>query len=594
MASPWRDDFPRDKNPISFFLFVSKPHARSAWLAIACVVVAAVLQASIPYLYKIITEGVIALSEGSSMPVVWGVIAYGVVSLTSHFLWRGSGFAGSYWATGTRATARDTLFSYLSRHSYQYFSNRFAGSLLSKIKQAADACRDLASSFLWDMLSFVVTVVVSFCIVFSTSALAGSVLLALFAILVPFNWYLARKRLPLSIAAQEAETALNGVTVDSITNIFSVHEYAKRDFEVERLRSFTLRRRALGLKNWQFGEWMLTWNGVFVHIFMVALMLLSVYLVVLGSAEPGDIVLFLATAWLLEHYFIHLSQQFQTVSEMWGQLSESLADILEPHGIKDDPKAPALALEKGGIEFDRVSFDYQGTKVFDDLTFSIRAGERVGVIGRSGAGKSTLAKLILRHYDLSGGRILVDGTDIASVTRESLRNAIAVVPQEPALFHRSIRDNIAYGRPGASQADVYKAAEQAQAHEFVESLPEGYESLVGERGVKLSGGQRQRVAIARAILKDSPILLLDEATSALDSESEVLVQKALLNLMEGRTVIAIAHRLSTLRAMDRLLVFEAGKIVEDGTHEELLRKNGLYAGLWNHQAGGFISDDLTG
>ncbi len=591
MRSVWREDFLTSKDPMRFFLFVSRPHWRSATIAIFCVVAAATLQASIPYLYKVITEGVMLLTTGTYGPVIWGISAYIAISLASHFLWRGSGFAGSFWATGARATARDTLYGYLSRHSYQYFSNRFAGSLLSKIKQAADGARDTISSFLWDILSFVVTLVVSFGIVFATSPLAAGILFALFVLLVPLNYFLAKKRVVLSSAAQNAETVLNGATVDSISNIFSVHEYAKRGFETERLRTLTLRRRTLGLKNWHYGEWMLTINGLFVYLFMGVLLLLSVYLVTTGALEAGDVVLFLATVWLLEHHFIHLSQQFQQVSETWGQITESLNDIIVPHGVLELPAASALAISESSLEFDRVSFDYEGTHVFRNLSFSIRAGERVGVIGRSGAGKSTLAKLILRHYDISGGRILVDGTDIATVTKESLRSSIAVVPQEPALFHRTIRENIAYARPDATEAEVHRAATLAQAHDFILKLPDGYESLVGERGVKLSGGQRQRIAIARALLKAAPILLLDEATSALDSESEVLVQKALLNLMEGRTVIAIAHRLSTLRAMDRLVIFDKGEIVEDGTHEELLLKGGLYADLWNHQAGGFLTDD---
>ncbi len=404
-------------------------------------------------------------------------------------------------------------------------------------------------------------------------------------------FYVPKKRIPLSSAAQEAETALNGATVDSITNIASVHEYAKRDFEVERLRALTLRRRELGMKNWFFGEWLLTWNGVFVHIFMAVLMLISVYLAVKGMIAPGDVVLFLATVWLIEGYVVNLSQQFNSFSETWGQITESLADILTPHEVTNATQAKELVVRDGSLSFENVSFAYNERQVFSNLSFSLKRGERVGVVGRSGAGKTTLSKLLLRHYDLQGGVIRVDDTDIAGVTKDSLRSAIAVVPQEPALFHRTIAENIAYSKPEATEEEIRRAAALAQAHEFIMDIPEGYGALVGERGVKLSGGQRQRIAIARALLKDSKILLLDEATSALDSESEALVQKALLNLMEGRTVIAIAHRLSTLRAMDRLLVFEQGQIIEDGTHDELMKKDGVYTALWNHQAGGFLGDD---
>jgi ATP-binding cassette, subfamily B, bacterial len=242
------------------------------------------------------------------------------------------------------------------------------------------------------------------------------------------------------------------------------------------------------------------------------------------------------------------------------------------------------------IDWNQVTFKFDGKFVFSDFNLNIPAGQRLGLVGHSGAGKSTFVSLLLRQHDLDAGSILIAGQDISDVTQDSLRQAIAVVPQEPALFHRSVRDNIAYGNPAATEEQIISAAKQAQAHDFIMDLPSGYDTLVGERGVKLSGGQKQRVAIARAMLKDSPILILDEATSALDSESEVAIQKALETLMQGRTVIAIAHRLSTLRKMDRVVVMEDGKIIEDGTHEKLTKSGGVYERLWQHQAGGFLLD----
>lgn len=591
MKSIWRPKMPQTTNPLRFFFFVSRPHARAAFFACLCVISASILGSIGVYLYKVITDAGLAFASGGSyLPLAYAVGAYFGVSLLSHFFWRGSGFIGMLWASGARATARDTLVSYLTNHSYSYFSNRFAGSLLSKVKQGADGVRDLVEGVLWQLLSFVVSLIAAFILVFSTNIVIGFILLGLLVVIVPFNWYLAKKRIPISIAAQDAETELNGATVDSISNITSVHEYANRSYELDRLKKYILKRRLLGLTNWRFGEWMLFWNGIIINLFMAGMVFTAIYLAVVGSLTPGDIILVLAMAWLLEERFIFLGSQFNHFSEVWGQLSESLKDIVVEQEVLDAPEAKPITLLHSGLAFEDVSFKYEGTTVFEHLSLTIPEGQRVGLIGRSGAGKTTLVKLILRHYDLAGGRITVGGTDISGVTKESLRAHIAVVPQEPALFHRSIHDNIAYARPEATREEVIEAAKLAQAHDFIEEVPGGYEALVGERGVKLSGGQRQRIAIARALLKDAPILLLDEATSALDSESEVLVQKALLQLMEGRTVIAIAHRLSTLRAMDRLIVFDAGKIVEDGTHDELLARGGVYADLWNHQAGGFLEE----
>jgi|CXWL01.1.fsa_nt_gi ATP-binding cassette subfamily B protein len=267
MRSIWRDDVPRTTNPLSFFIFVSKPHLRMVLLSTSFVVLAAALTSFIPYVYKLVTEGTVLLASGVYQPLVAAVGLYFFISTTSHLLWRASGFSGMMWATGMRATARSALFSHLSHHSYQYFSNRFAGSLLSKLKQAGDGSKEMVNMFLWDFLSFFITLITSFIIVFTTSIWAGLILFAFLCVIVPFNYILSKKRIPISIAAQNAETVLNGATVDAIANMVSVHEYVARDAENERLKSLNLRRRALGLKNWQFSEWLLLWNGLFVNIF---------------------------------------------------------------------------------------------------------------------------------------------------------------------------------------------------------------------------------------------------------------------------------------------------------------------------------------
>jgi ABC-type multidrug transport system fused ATPase/permease subunit len=293
----------------------------------------------------------------------------------------------------------------------------------------------------------------------------------------------------------------------------------------------------------------------------------------------------------LEQRMFFLGQNLTQAVSWHGQVSEGLEELLLPHEIRDRPGASPLVVSRGAIAFRALSFSHRDARVFGgDFDLEVAGGEKVGLVGHSGAGKSTLVSLLLRQYDLAGGEIAIDGQAVAEVTLESLRRAIALVPQTTSLFHRSIRENIRYGRLGASDAEVEEAARLAEADGFVRGLPRGYDTMVGERGVKLSGGQRQRIAIARALLRNAPILLLDEATSALDSESEAAIQRALVGLMRDKTVIAIAHRLSTLRAMDRLVVLEQGRIVEDGSHEELVRRGGVYASLWNSQVSGFIPD----
>ena len=294
---------------------------------------------------------------------------------------------------------------------------------------------------------------------------------------------------------------------------------------------------------------------------------------------------FTGMAWYLSFGIIHLS-------ESYGYLNDSLRTLIKPHSVANKEDAKQLVVENGEIRFDDVCFDYgeeaEGRPVFKDLNVTIPAGQRVGLIGPSGAGKSSFVNLIQRFFDVDRGGILIDEQDVRDVTQRSLRHNIAIIPQDTALFHRTIMENIRYGRLDASDEEVILAAERAHAIEFINDLPQGFETMVGERGVKLSGGQRQRIAIARAILKDAPILILDEATSALDSESEKLLQASLAELMEGKTVIAVAHRLSTINTMDRLLVMDKGKIVEDGTHNELLALKGVYAKLWAMQSGGFL------
>lgn len=588
----WRSDFPKSTSPLHFFLYASLPHWKFAIPAIIAVAIAATMYSTIPYAFKLIVNAAAQLPEASAYnDLLKASIIYLALLSIAQLIWRVSGFCGSYWGLGGRATAAHVLTMYVTLHSRAYFSDRFAGSLASKIRHAGQGVRDLVEIFLWQFLEFFVSIVASFVLAFFASPIFAWIFLGWVIIIGTFNYYFARKRIPLSMANQRMETALNGATVDLLSNISAMQEYARRAFEVERIKGAIDRRRVSGLINWHYGEWVLLANVVIQVVFGATMIVVALHLAQKGAISAGDIVLILAIIFRIESALLMLGSQLNRFGEILGEIEESLTEILEPHEIPDRPGAERLAISKGAIDITDMHFSYAGHIVFNKLNLHIMPGERVGLVGRSGAGKSTLMRLLLHHHDIAAGSIKIDGADVASVTQESLRAQIAVVPQEPLLFHRTISENIAYGKPGAAQREIEQAAKLAHAHEFILRLKEGYKSLVGERGIKLSGGERQRVAIARAILKDAPILLLDEATAALDSESEVAIQKALQELMRGKTVIAIAHRLSTLREMDRILVMDRGNIVEEGTHQELLKQKGLYAELWRHQAGGFIGDE---
>lgn len=591
MKSLWREDFPRDTNPLRFFLFCSRPHVLPAVLAIVAVIIAGSLGASTAYIFKLIVNAAVALpSGGLYSDLVWASVAYMLFLLTGKIFWRLSGFAGMRWCNGSRATARQTLTSYVTLHSRTYFSNRFAGSIANKISHAGSGMHEFGDQFLWSFLELFVSIIASFFLAFFVSPEIAFIFLGWVVAVAILNTYLVTKRIPLSIYVQKLETQLTGMTVDLLSNITAMQEYARRSFEMRRIEEVTEERRRAGIRNWTHGEKVRILNNILQFIFGGCMLFVSINLMRTGVISLGDIVLVITVIFRVEGQLQTLESNINRASNTWGEIEESLREIIEPHEIPDKPGAGQLSISHGGIHFDNVSFEYGDILVFDKLNLSIEPGERVGIVGRSGAGKSTLMRVLLHHHDLKEGAIKIDGTDIVSVTQESLRRAISIVPQEPLLFHRSISENIAYGKPEASHEEIVEAARLAQADDFIRRLPEGYESLVGERGVKLSGGERQRIAIARAILKDAPILLMDEATASLDSESEVAIQQALSELMKGKTVLAIAHRLSTLREMDRIIVLDRGKIIESGTHEELVNAGGTYAELWSHQAGGFLQN----
>lgn len=588
----WLREFPQSTNPLRFLLFTSRPHKTQAILATSFVIIAAVLSSLISYIFKLIVNAATTVSTSHDFqPLIHAVELWVVIQLGSEIVWRFAAFAAAYWADGVRATSRDTLVSYITLHSRTYFTDHFAGSLNNKINHAANGSREMINLFLWNFLQFFVSLIMAVILAATVSFTVAALFVVWAIVVIIANMFFAKWRAPRLYASQMIDTKLTGRIVDLLTNIAAMQEYARRTYEIGSLRTLLNERRLSSIRNWHDSEKMRVVNSIFQASFAAAMLYLVVHLMIIGSITVGDITLIISLIFLLEGQMLFIGSRINDLSEKWSETEESLDEILDPHEIVDTPGAAELHVDRGEIHFNNVSFAYHEKKVLEHFDLFIKAHERVGLVGLSGAGKSTIMRLLLRNYEIKKGSITIDDTNIASVTQDSLHRVCAVVPQESVLFHRTIEENIAYGKPDATREEVQQAAELAYAHGFISRLPQGYDALVGERGVKLSGGERQRIAIARAILKNAPILLLDEATSALDSESEVEIQRALHELMRGKTVIAIAHRLSTLREMDRIVVLDQGVIVEEGTHENLLKQGGIYARLWNHQAGGFLVEE---
>jgi len=479
-------------------------------------------------------------------------------------------------------------FHRVQRFSSDWHANSFAGSTVRKITRgmwALDSLNDVILMALFPSVVMLIGTTVMLSLFWPIMGLmvgVGSLIYIAVTLTLSTRWVA-----PAASLANQWDTRMGGALADAVSCNAVVKGFGAEDREEVRLTHVIDKWRSRTSRTWNRGTWNGTIQQVMLWVLRTAIIGAGVLLWANGSATAGDVTFVITTFLVLQGYLRDIGQHVRNLQRAVNDMEELVALDDQPLGIEDKAGARPLVLTNGAIDFEHVDFHYgkHSTPLYRGLDIHIPAGQRVGLVGHSGSGKTTFVKLIQRLHDVTGGRIVIDGTDIRDVQQASLRRQIAIVQQEPVLFHRSLAENIAYGRPEATRAEIEQAAQLANAHDFIERLPKGYETLVGERGIKLSGGERQRVAIARAFLSDAKVLILDEATSSLDSESELLIQQAMERLMVGRTTIVIAHRLSTVRALDRLLVFDAGKVVEEGTHEQLVKlPDGIYRRLFERQA----------
>ncbi len=508
-----------------------------------------------------------------------------------NLLWRIGGWAAARTFVAVTGDVRRDMFAHLSSHAPSYFAERLPGALAGRLTATANAAFTVENTSAWNVLPPCVAVVFAIGFIGSVNPGMAGVLVLIAAGLGAVIYALARKGTPLHRGFAAAAAGVDGELVDVISNMGVVRAFGATVRERHRLNGnldveMGARRRSL-----IYLEKLRLIHAVMTALLTAGVVGWGILLWQDGKASVGDIVLMTTLAFTILHSTRDLAVALVDLTQHLARLEEAVGALLIPHELADQPGAPVLRLGTGRVEFDHVRFAYPGRDdVLRDFDLMIQPGQRVGLVGYSGAGKSTVLALLQRFYDIGSGRILVDGQDIRTVTQDSLRQSMAVVPQDISLFHRSVLENIRYARPEATEQDVLRAAEMAHCRSFIEAMPEGFQTIVGDRGVKLSGGQRQRLAIARALLKDAPILLLDEATSALDTESEMAIQAALDRLMQGRTVIAIAHRLSTLSSFDRIIVMDQGRIVDDGSPTELAARPGPYRDLLRKQGVGGMAE----
>jgi len=576
---------------IGYFVKQQWPGFLGMFLTIA---VWAINESLFPYFLKLTIDTVQGLERNS--PNIWSQLLVPTIGLVG--VWfamdlamRILGVINIFTFPKFRANIRKETLEYVKGHSHRYFSEHFSGSIANKINDLPKSSESMVEIFIHDFLGIMVAFSISLYLMSTVSVVFSGMMLIWFLAMIGISLALLKGANQRSATHADSVSTLNGVIVDIITNVLTMRLFARKQYEKKYIERYQNAEIKTAQKSLWFYELLNCIRGLMTTVFMM----LMLYMLIIGWQEGwvtlGDFSLIAMSAFGMIGLIWHMSFNITRLFKDFGIIKAGLSLITKEHDIQDHQSLQTLHISQGEIKFDQVTFGYlKHNKLFQDKNLVIKPGEKVGLVGFSGSGKSTFVHLLLRFYNLDAGRIMIDGQDIHHVSQESLRDQIAMIPQEPTLFHRTLMENIRYGRLSASDEEVIEASKAAHCDDFIQHLEMGYHSLVGERGTKLSGGQKQRVSIARALLKNAKVLILDEATSALDTVTERLIQESLQKLMADKTTVVIAHRLSTLVDMDRILVFDQGKIVEDGSINELLKLNGYFAKMWNMQNDGFLPE----